>query len=83
MAVLEAAAHRLPVVMTDECNFPELAAVGGAWECTATLESLTAALRDALSSDDAGRMERGRIGRELVAAKYTWEQAACALRAQC
>ncbi|MEI6280334.1 MAG: glycosyltransferase, partial [Verrucomicrobiae bacterium] len=83
MAVLEAAAHRLPVVMTDECNFPELATAGGAWECTAGLESLTAAMREALSCDETERVERGRRGRELVAAKYSWDQAACALRAQC
>jgi glycosyltransferase involved in cell wall biosynthesis len=53
MAVLEAAAHRIPVVQTDECNFPELTAAGGAWECRSERESLDKALRNALIADDA------------------------------
>jgi glycosyltransferase involved in cell wall biosynthesis len=55
MAVLEAAAHRIPVVQTDECNFPELTAAGGAWECRPEHESLENALRDALTAEDTER----------------------------
>jgi glycosyltransferase involved in cell wall biosynthesis len=57
MAVLEAAAHRIPVVQTDECNFPELAAAGGAWECRPELESVENTLRKALTAEDAERTE--------------------------
>ena len=53
MAVLEAAAHRIPVVQTDECNFPELTAAGGAWECRPERDAVEAALREALTAEDA------------------------------
>lgn len=76
MAVLEAAAHRIPVVQTDECNFPELAAAGGAWECRPERESVENALRDALTAEDAERAERGLRGRELVEKSYSWDQIA-------
>jgi hypothetical protein len=54
------------VVQTDECNFPELAAAGGAWECRPELEALEKTLRMALTAEDAERTERGlkRIGRK-------------------
>jgi len=55
MAVLEASAHRIPVVQTDECNFPELTAAGGAWECRPERDAVESALRDALTAEDAER----------------------------
>ena len=76
MAVLEAAAHRIPVVQTDECNFPELTAVGGAWECRPESESVERALREALTAEDAERTERGLKARELVERSYSWDQIA-------
>jgi glycosyltransferase involved in cell wall biosynthesis len=76
MAVLEAAAHRIPVVQTDECNFPELTAAGGAWECRPESESVEKALREALAAEDAERAERGLRGRELVEKSYSWDQIA-------
>ena len=76
MAVLEAAAHRIPVVQTDECNFPELTAAGGAWECRPERDAVEAALREALTAEDAERAERGLRGRELVEKSYSWDQIA-------
>jgi glycosyltransferase involved in cell wall biosynthesis len=83
MAVLEAAAHRIPVVQTDECNFPELTAAGGAWECRPELESVENALRDALTAEDSERAERGLRGRELVERSYSWDQIADRVIAPC
>jgi glycosyltransferase involved in cell wall biosynthesis len=76
MAVLEAAAHRIPVVQTDECNFPELTVAGGAWECRPERDAVEAALREALTAEDAEREERGLRGRELVERSYSWDQIA-------
>jgi glycosyltransferase involved in cell wall biosynthesis len=76
MAVLEAAAHRISVVQTDECNFPELTAAGGAWECRPERDAVEAALREALTAEDAERAERGLKGRELVEKSYSWDQIA-------
>ncbi len=76
MAVLEAAAHRIPVVQTDECNFPELTAAGGAWECRPEAKAVETTLRTALTAEDAERAERGLRGRELVERSYSWDQIA-------
>jgi len=76
MAVLEAAAHRIPVVLTDECNFAELAAAGGAWECRPERDAVVTTLRKALTAEDAERTERGVKGRELVEKSYSWDQIA-------
>jgi glycosyltransferase involved in cell wall biosynthesis len=83
MAVLEAAAHRIPVVQTNECNFPELAAAGGAWECRSELGALEMALREALTAEDTELAERGQKGRELVERSYSWDQIAESLLAAC
>ena len=83
MAVLEAAAHRIPVVQTDECNFPELTAAGGAWECRPELDSVEKTLRSALTAEDAERTDRGLRGRELVERSYSWDQIADRVIAAC
>jgi glycosyltransferase involved in cell wall biosynthesis len=83
MAVLEAAAHRIPVVQTDECNFPELTAAGGAWECRPERDALDKTLRTALTAEDAERAERGLKGRKLVEKDYTWDQVAGEVLAAC
>jgi glycosyltransferase involved in cell wall biosynthesis len=83
VAVLEAAAHRLPVVMTTECNFPELAAAGGAWLCEPEAESVEQALRAALAAGEAERRQRGEAGRRLVEARYTWQRIAAELSVAC
>lgn len=76
MAVLEAAAHRIPVVQTNECNFPELAAAGGAWECRPKRDAVERVLRESLTAEDVERAERGSRGRELVERRYSWDQIA-------
>jgi glycosyltransferase involved in cell wall biosynthesis len=83
MAVLEAAAHRIPVVQTDECNFPELTAAGGAWECRPEPKAVETTLRTALIAEDADRAERGLRGRELVERSYCWDQIASQVASLC
>jgi glycosyltransferase involved in cell wall biosynthesis len=83
VAVVEAASYGLPVVMTDECNFPELAAAGGAWMCKPEVESLTDALREALTAGLAERRQRGMLGRQLIGQRYTWDQIARELSSAC
>lgn len=83
MSILEAAAHSLPVIQTTECNFPELSACGGAWECLPTVEDLHHTLHLALSADDSERTQRGKLGRELIESRYTWKKIAASLEAAC
>jgi len=83
MAVLEAAAYRLPVVQTIECNFPELTIAGGGWQCQADQEDLQRVLCQALSSDGTELRERGELGRALVAEDYSWDAIAEAVDHLC
>lgn len=83
MAVLEAAAHRVAVVQTSECNFPELTAAGGAWECRPESAAVEKELRGALTADDTERAERGARGRELVEKSYSWDHLAGAVMEAC
>lgn len=83
VAVVEAAAHRLPVVMTDECNFPELGAAGAAWVCRPEPGSLGRALGAAVAVGEADRAAMGRAGRRLVEAGYTWDRIARQLDDAC
>jgi glycosyltransferase involved in cell wall biosynthesis len=73
VAIVEAAAHRLPCVITTECNFPELVEAGGAWESLPTIDSFTEVLRQALLVDDQERRQRGECGRALIESRYTWD----------
>ncbi|MEY3894668.1 MAG: Mannosylfructose-phosphate synthase [Verrucomicrobiota bacterium] len=72
VAVVEAAAHRLPCVITTECNFPELVEADGAWESFPSAEAFSAVLEQALAADDLERRQRGENGRALIEAHYTW-----------
>ncbi|TDU71423.1 glycosyltransferase involved in cell wall biosynthesis [Prosthecobacter fusiformis] len=83
VAVVEAASYGLPVVMTDECNFPELAAAGGAWICEPEVGALADTLRDALRAGPEERRQRGELGRQLIGLKYTWDQIARELARAC
>lgn len=76
MAITEALACGRPVVISDQCHFPEVAEAG-AGEVTPCGSAPTAeALARVLSLSDAARAEMGRKGRELVETRYTWPRIA-------
>ncbi len=81
MAILEAAAAGLPVLMTPQCNFPELAAAGGAIEVQPEAASCEKGLRQILSLSDARRKSMGMCGRELIQKAYTWPAIAAEMAA--
>lgn len=72
VAVLEAAAVSLPVVLTRECNFPELEKAGGAIEISTDWQGIEAGLRQILELSDEQRIAMGCRGAELVQKSYTW-----------
>jgi poly(glycerol-phosphate) alpha-glucosyltransferase len=76
MAILEAAAWGLPVVLTPECNFPELAAAGAAVEVRPDAGSCETGLRQMLAFSVPERRAMGRRGRELIERNYTWPMVA-------
>src|SRR5262249_40389569 len=74
MAILEALACRLPVVITTACHFPELEAAGGGIGVRPTAADVTAGLRALLERSPAERAALGRAGRALVERQYTWDR---------
>jgi poly(glycerol-phosphate) alpha-glucosyltransferase len=74
MAVLEAAAAGLPVMLTPQCNFPELAKAGGAVEVSPDAAGCEAGLRELLALPDSERHAMGQRGRALVGRSYTWSR---------
>jgi glycosyltransferase involved in cell wall biosynthesis len=76
MAILEALACRLPVLITTACHFPELDAAGGGIVVEPTAEGVIQGLRGLLERSPEERAELGRKGRALVERDYTWEQQA-------
>lgn len=83
MAVLEAASYGLPVLQTSECNFPELTAAEGAWECVPSMEDLSKSLAIALACDEGERHQRGEAGLHLVRESYSWTSIALRLHTAC
>jgi glycosyltransferase involved in cell wall biosynthesis len=76
IAVLEAWAHRLPVVMTRECNIPEGFAAGAAVEVRPEPQSIAEGLQRLFAMDSRERRALGDRGRALVESRFTWLAAA-------
>jgi glycosyltransferase involved in cell wall biosynthesis len=71
VAIVEALACGVPVVMSDACRFPEAASAGAALVVPLEATALAGALRGLLAnSQQADAM--GRAGRELIRRRYTW-----------
>lgn len=79
MAVLEAMASGLPVLLTPACNFSEAARAGAAVEVDPNAESTRAGLELLLGMTDREREDMGRQGHRLVAGHYSWERTASEL----
>ena len=76
MAVLEAAAAGLPVLLTPQCNFPELVSARGAFEVSPEAGSCAAGLQKLLSLSDSQRRQMGDNARKLAEASYSWSKVA-------
>ncbi len=81
IAVLEAWAYRLPVVMTPQCNLPQGFDVGAALRVDPTTESVADGLRQLLELSDRELHVMGDRGRALVETQFSWSRAANELRA--
>jgi glycosyltransferase involved in cell wall biosynthesis len=78
MSILEALGFALPVVCTEECNFPQVAAVKAGIETQYGVDALGNTLRTVLGLTDSQRFQMGLRGRELVRRQYTWDKVAAA-----
>jgi glycosyltransferase involved in cell wall biosynthesis len=75
VAILEALASRTPVVVSDACHFPEVAAVGAGEIVPLDATALAAALERVIG-DPSARRRMGDAGRQLVEDRFTWGRAA-------
>jgi poly(glycerol-phosphate) alpha-glucosyltransferase len=76
VAVLEAWAWRLPVLMTPQCNLPEGFAAGAAVKVEPNVESLTHGLTALFRMSECERERMGSCGRRLVEERFSWRRAA-------
>lgn len=79
MAVLEAWAYGLPVLMTPQCNLPEGFAVNAALVIEPTVESITEGFAKLFDMNPGERREMGQRGRNLVAERFSWSKVAASL----
>jgi glycosyltransferase involved in cell wall biosynthesis len=76
MAVLEAWAYRLPVVMTPHCNLPDGFIAGAALAIEADSVSICDGLTRLFELSDEARGQMGTRGRHLVKDRFTWSSVA-------
>ena len=79
MAVLEAWAYRLPVLMTPQCNLPEGFEAKAAVEMVAEAASIGEALKKLFDMAEFERLEMGDRGRALVEERFTWPAVAASM----
>jgi glycosyltransferase involved in cell wall biosynthesis len=75
MAILEALASRVPVVISEACHFPEVAEVGAGEIVTLSPQEIARALLR-LTCDPQLRERMATAGRRLVENRFTWQRAA-------
>src|SRR5580658_4163801 len=72
MVVLEAWAHRLPVLMTHQCNLPEGFASRAAVQIKPEVGSIAAGLKTLFALPDHERLAMGARGQQLVEERFRW-----------
>ncbi len=75
IAILEAMACRIPVVISDACHFPEVAEFGAGHVVALDPNQIAAALGSVLENREA-RQRMGDAGCQLVQSRYTWPKIA-------
>lgn len=72
LSILEGLAAGLPMLISTECNLPEVAHRGAGLVVPPTRSEIARGLRRLIPLSDAERAEMGRRGRELAAERFDW-----------
>lgn len=72
VAVLEALAMGLPVIITDQCHFPEIVETKCGWTIQPDAAQLEQALREFLALPPEQAVHMGECGRDLVEKRFRW-----------
>lgn len=78
MAVTEAMAARVPVIVSDQCHFPEVSASGAGYVVPLDPAAIAHAIRGVMASPEH-RESMGAAGRSLVESRFTWPAIAASL----
>ncbi|MFV8819145.1 glycosyltransferase [Haliea sp. E17] len=81
IAVLEAWAHGLPVLMTPQCNLPEGVSAGAALSMEPNVDAIQEALCLLFDMSHKERERMGAFGRSLVEKRFTWSSVATRMSA--
>jgi poly(glycerol-phosphate) alpha-glucosyltransferase len=73
MVVLEAWAHKLPVLMTPQCNLPEGFQAGAANRIQTDVDGIVSGLEKLMLMSDPERECMGESGRKLVLNSFSWK----------
>lgn len=80
MAVLEAMACGLPVIISEDCHLPEVPTHSTGIEAPVSIEGVAQALHH-IFADDLSRQHMGEAGRRLIESHFTWQSVAVQLEA--
>lgn len=72
MAVLEALGVGLPVIVSKQCYFPEVAEYGCGWVIDAEPASLEKALRECVAQPEAARQRMASQARRMIGERFSW-----------
>lgn len=75
MAILEAMACGIPIIITNKCNFPEVKEAGTGIIIEPDAEQLTDSLEKLLDDEDISK-QMGKKGKKLIMERYTWNKIA-------
>ena len=80
MAVLEAWAYGIPVLMTDHCNLPEGFTAGAAIRIGTDVPGIAGGLRELFQGSPGDLEAMGGAGRTLVEEQFTWPKVAAQMK---
>jgi glycosyltransferase involved in cell wall biosynthesis len=80
MAVLEALAAGVPVIISPACNLPRITESGCGLAVTPTVAGVVSALTQAVSASEVERSGMAARGRSVVEREYTWSRVAAMMR---
>ena len=80
MAVLEAWAYGIPVLMTDHCNLPEGFTAGAAIRIGTEVPGIAGGLRELFQGSPGDLEAMGGAGRALVEEQFTWPKVAAQMK---
>src|ERR1019366_2641571 len=72
VSALEAMGAGLPVVVTEQCNLPDVAKFETGWTIKPVADQIAASLREFLQNSQNVNRQIGNRGRLLVSKRYNW-----------